>query len=218
MPLTQVLLSLLGIVALGVLMVVMLRKMAIAQEKQARSNAPHTSLVPPATPPVSPAAPLAQGWIRLDSMPVGALRAHIQSHASVATPDVPIEVEVTIALHPGNYMVVDFPKGVPAYNLVNLVAWLNDGGEGVTGFLTPPRSDIRYALYQNEHNQSGDTAIGTGSDGSRIEVYLPEGTVSRSGDAEVRIEPDRSAAIESDRFLIVLDGTPDFGNPSFLIR
>jgi len=191
------------------------RRALSADEVEAPDDGRPASPPPPAGAPDE--APRATGWIRTRARPASALPASIQAHAALTTPVRPVTIEVTVAEHPDGFVVVDFPEGVPAYVLCNLVGWIDDGAGSTVGYLTPPDGGVRYALAPDADHIAGDTLRGAGSDGSRVQVYLPDGTVQPVSWADELPEPERAAATVCQRLEVTVDGHAGFGNPRFRI-
>lgn len=161
--------------------------------------------------------PRAQAWIRTRAGDADGLPASVEAYSALATPVHPVTIPVEVAEHPDGFLVVDFPEGVPAHVLCNLVGWIDDGSRSTVGYLTAPSTGVRYQLVPDGDNVAGDTLRGAGDDGSRVEVYLPDGTVRPVAWAAEQAEPDRSEATLRHRFEVTVDGHEGFGNPAFVV-
>jgi len=149
-------------------------------------------------------APRADGWVRTER-DVEGLADAVQAFAALGTPAHPVELPVTVSRHAQGFSVVGFPDGVPPMVVAGLANWLD--GEG---FLTPPDSTVRYALYPDKESVLGETLRGTGSDGSRIEVHLNDGSVHPVASARALEEPDPSQATEVQQLTITVDALAPF--------
>jgi hypothetical protein len=174
----------------------------------------------------SPEVPkAAHDWILIQEGTPELVRQAIQSYAGISRKVKPKDFRITVAKHPSGFLSVTFPDGLPPYDIVNLIGWLNQPPEvkrvrGAVGWLTSPESGLRYFLKPDSGNSQGDTLIGKSSDGISVEVYLPEATVcpvSRRLDSLP--EPDTSAiqTISGLTFTVTLDVDPSFGNPGFKV-
>jgi len=165
--------------------------------------------------PTPVAGGLVDGWIHLREGSLDSVRARIREHSELYEAEVPLQVEVTLATHADGAISVGFPDGLPFLILVNLLCWLDDGTGVGRCFLTAPQTQVRYALAMDLDNEWGDTAVGTGSDGSSVKVYVPEGTVTPIEEASHHPEPEPGPVAES--FSMTVDVNGNFGNPQVLI-
>ena len=178
----------------------------------------------PAAPPAS-AVKSAQGWICVHKGTPELAQQAIKAYADNFNKVQPKDFQVNIAEHPAGFLAITFPDGVPPYDLINLIGWLNQppeikGVSGAAGWITSPTSGFRYALQPESGNEWGDTLAGTSSDGKSVQVYQPDATMCEISRSVTPLsEPDISAipAGAGLTFSVTLDVDPSFGNPEFKI-
>jgi hypothetical protein len=177
--------------------------------------------VPPAAPPS--AARTAHGWICVHNGTPELLQQAIEDYASNLKKLKPKEFRVRVARHPAGFLAVMFPDGVPPYDLVNLIGWLNqppgmEAVSGAVGWITSPASSKRYSLQPDSGNEFGDTLIGMASDGETVQVYQPDAAMCEVSRRVILLpEPDTSmlSAGSGITFSVALDADASFGNPDF---
>jgi hypothetical protein len=163
-------------------------------------------------------------WPPLGSSPVD-IQTAVIAHSEVARHEVPRNYTARVYMLGGIGHALVFDPEIPPYDLTNLVFWLADpkicpGTTGTVGWLTSVATGIRYHLAPNTVQKGDDTILGIGADGSRVEVFLPDCsvTVRKHGlkpTPEPKFNPvELTPAVE---FRVELDASQDFGNPEFLV-
>ncbi|MCY2928217.1 MAG: hypothetical protein NTV86_01740 [Planctomycetota bacterium] len=168
---------------------------------------------------------MGQDWILVQQGKPELVEKAIQNYASNCRNEKLKGFRISVVKHPSGFVAVTFPDGLPPYDIVNLIGWLNQPSEvkgirGAVGWLTSPESGLRYGLKSDSGNRLGDTLIGRSSDGNSVQVYLPEAAIcpiSRRVDSP--LEPDTSAiqTVPGLTFTVTLDVDPSFGNPGFKV-
>jgi len=167
----------------------------------------------------------AQGWILVKNGSPELVRKAVEEHADFFGKVRPKEFRVALKSHPSGFLAVTFPDGIPPYNLVNLIGWLDqpvdiDQVSGAVGWITSPSSGVRYSLQPDTDNEWGDTLIGAPVKGKSVQVYLPEaGLCELTRHIGYLPEPDLSSIREESgtTFTIKLDVDHSFGNPEFKV-
>jgi hypothetical protein len=158
---------------------------------------------------------MVDGWIAAEGMSLDEVHKQIISHSKIADAVLPIEVEVTLSPHPAGFVAVCFPSGLPAYDLVNLLSWLNEGNRGAIAFLKSPNYNARYCITIDGDNPAGDIALAAADDDSALQISLPDMIVTTASSGNPSPEPDPSLEPVTRRLVVGMDGNPNFGNPSF---
>lgn len=164
-------------------------------------------------------------WILVRGGTAGAIRAAVVRHSQVAAPVAPAEFRVQVYRLGGGGHAVRADPPLPPYTFANLVNWLDDpdetaGAASAVGWITSPGSGTRYFLAPRIANAGGDTLVGIGDDGERVEVFLPDCSLTavrnRFPSAD---EPaiDFSQLQPAEEFVVVADADRDFGNPDFVL-
>jgi hypothetical protein len=149
----------------------------------------------------------------------------IKSYIENIPMDKPHDFRVSVIKHKSGFSLVGFPDGIPTYDLINLILWLNNPPDmpdisKAIGWITSPATNITYFLQPETENSWGDTLIGASSNGKSVKVYTPEvGMCEISSHMDFIPEPDLSAInVESSITLYVtLDAYPSFENHEFKI-
>ena len=165
------------------------------------------------------------GWIRVQHGNSDSIILAIKNHSGISKKESPQTIRIRVVESPDGFYAISFPDGIPIYDFINLVGWLNqppdiDTVSSATGWVTPPFSKTRYYLIPETENDWGDTLIGTSSDGKNVQVYLPEATMCEiSRKIRTSPEPDLSAlpAESGEITTIEVDVNSSFGNPEFEI-
>lgn len=161
-------------------------------------------------------------WILVKGSNPEAIRAAVIAHSEVARHELPARFRVSVYALGDDRHAVAFDSPIPPYDLTNLINWLDDakmcaGSGGAVGWLMSPASGVRYFLAPKP-GKAGDTLLGIGTDGKRVEVFLPDCSVSF---ARHKLTPTPEPAVALTEltpavvFEVSLDANPDFGNPEF---
>lgn len=149
----------------------------------------------------------------------------VEEHANLFPPQKPAMFPVKVSQLSSGSAIIEFPGGVTAYGLVNLIGWLNSppgkgAVSGAFGWIVSPVTDIRYVLTPESENPAGDTLTGLSSEGKYVRVYQPEARMSEmSSLAQIPEFPmfEEADVQQSIEFSITLDAVTNFGNPGFVI-
>lgn len=162
-------------------------------------------------------------WILVRGGTAEAIRAAVVGHSKVAAPVAPAEFRVQVYRLGGGDHAVRADPPLPPYTFANLINWLDDpaetGAASAVGWLTSPGSGTRYSLAPKVANAGGDTLVGLGDDGERVEVFLPDCSLTA---AHNRFTPADEPAIDfsqlqpAEEFVVIADADRDFGNPDFV--
>ena len=149
----------------------------------------------------------------------------IKSYAENIYMEKPQDFCINVVQYKSGFSLVGFPDGIPTYDLINLILWLNDPPDmpdisKAIGWITSSTTNICYSLQPENENKWGDTLIGASSDGKSVKVYTPEvGMCEISSHMDFIPEPDLSAMnVESSiTFYVTLDAYPSYENHEFKI-
>ncbi len=169
--------------------------------------------------------PLGAGVIQVQKGSIDKISRAIKSHSELYRVDDPTSFSLTVAKNKTGGFVVRLPQGTPPYEICNLISWLDANPEikGLSkakGWFRSPETGIEYSLQADTNNPRGDTLVGAGSDGTSVQVYLPDlGVCSISQKQKASVPPPPSADIESTLVTVemVIEVNPEFGNPQFVL-
>ncbi len=163
----------------------------------------------------------AQGWILVTHTSMKAIELAIADYDRLYIPERPGTFKIQLHPQSSGSTALVLPDGLPAYDLPNLTAWLNNLPDqpevsNAVAWITAPADGARYYLERDPGNSFGDTLIGASSTGQPVRVYLPEtGLVQDCTEIAYRDEPDIELATNPTTLAVVLETCTEFGNPEF---